>query len=45
MAENAVLKDKVSNLSVENDVLRMKPEHKEEIIFLQNYYNKLKSSN
>lgn len=44
-AENAVLKDKVSNLSAENDVLRMKLEHKEEIISLHNYYNKLKSSN
>ena len=30
-AENAVLKDKVACLTAENDVLRMKLEHKEEI--------------
>ena len=44
-AENAMLKDKVANLTAENDILRMKLEHKEEIISLHNYYNKLKSSN
>jgi transcriptional regulator with XRE-family HTH domain len=37
-AENAVLKDKVSALTAENDLLRMKLEHKEEIISLHNYY-------
>lgn len=42
-AENAVLKDKVGVLSTENDLLRIKLEHKEEIIALHNYYNKLKS--
>ena len=42
-AENAVLKDKVGVLSAENDLLRIKLEHKEEIIALHNYYNKLKS--
>lgn len=43
-AELAVLKDKVVNLTAENDMLRMKLEHKEEIISLHNYYNKLKSN-
>lgn len=43
-AELAVLKDKVSTLTAENDMLRMKLEHKEEIISLHNYYIK-KSNN
>ncbi len=38
-AENAMLKDKVANLSAENDLLRIKLEHKEEIISLHNFYN------
>lgn len=38
-AEIAVLKDKVVSLSSENDLLRMKLEHKDEIISLHNYYN------
>ena len=38
-AEIAMLKDKVSVLSSENEILRMKLEHKEEIISLHNYYN------
>ena len=37
-AENAVLKDKVVTLSTENELLRLKLEHKEEIIALHNYY-------
>lgn len=37
-AENAVLKDKAGVLTTENDLLRMKLEHKEEIISLHNYY-------
>ena len=41
-AENAVLKDKVSSLTAENDLLRLKLEHKDEIIALHNYYNKMK---
>lgn len=41
-AENAMLKGKVCSLSSENDLLRLKLEHKEEIISLHNYYNKLK---
>ena len=43
-AENAVLKDKVATLSAENDLLRLRLEHKEEIISLHNYYiNRLNS--
>lgn len=41
-AENSVLKDKVSALTGENDLLRLKLEHKEEIIALHNYYIKMK---
>ncbi len=41
-AENVSLKDKNAALEVENDRLRLTLEHKEEIISLHNYYNKLK---
>ena len=41
-AELAVLKDKVVALTAENDMLWMQISHKEEIIALHNYYNKLK---
>lgn len=44
-AENAMLKDKVVTLTAENDLLRIKLEHKEEIIALHNYYIKLKANN
>lgn len=44
-AENSVLKDKNVSLQAEVDLLRLKLEHKEEIIALHNYYNKLKSGN
>lgn len=44
-AENAVLKDKVAALSAEIDILKMQLKHKEEIISLHNYYNKLKPNN
>ena len=37
-AENSVNKDKVGTLTTENDILRLKLEHKEEIIALHNYY-------
>ena len=37
-AENVILKDKVVTLNAEIDLLRMKLEHKEEIINLHNYY-------
>lgn len=43
-AENAILKDKVAALTAENDMLKIKLKHKEEIIALHNYYNKLKSN-
>ena len=42
-AENSILKDKVNALTAENELLRIRLEHKEEIISLHNYYNKLKS--
>lgn len=41
-AENALLKDKVATLTAEIDMLKMQLMHKEEIIALHNYYNKLK---
>ena len=41
-AEASMLRDRVNSLTAENDLLRMKLEHKEEIIALHNYYNKLK---
>lgn len=44
-AENVSLKDKNATLEVELDRLRLTLEHKEEIIALHNYYNKLKSNN
>ena len=44
-AENSVLKDKVVALTAENDLLRLKLEHKEEIISLHNHYNKMKANN
>lgn len=44
LAENSVLKDKVAALTAEIDILRMQLKHKEEIISIHNFYNKLKSS-
>lgn len=41
--ENSVLKDKVTTLTAESDLLRLKLEHKEEIIALHNYYKTLMS--
>lgn len=40
--ENAVLQKKIAALQAENELLRLKLEHKEEIIAIHNYYNKLK---
>lgn len=40
-AENTVFKDKIGILTAEIDILRMKLEHKEEIIALHNYYKAL----
>ena len=42
IAENAILKDKVSALSAENELIKMQLMHKEELLALHNYYNKLK---
>jgi transcriptional regulator with XRE-family HTH domain len=42
-AENAILKDKVAAITAENEMLKMQLKHKEEIIAIHNYYNKLKS--
>lgn len=39
-AENSMLRDKVAVLTTESDLLRLKLEHKEEIIALHNYYIK-----
>lgn len=41
-AENVTLKDKIVALEAELDRLRLTLEHKEEIIALHNYYNKIK---
>ena len=43
VAENSVLNDKVFVLTNENDILKLKLEHKEEIIAIHNYYIKNKS--
>lgn len=40
-AENRVINDKVVTLTAENDILRMKLEHKEELIALHNYYKSI----
>ena len=40
-AENVTLKDEIVTLKAELDRLRLTLEHKEEIIALHNYYNKL----
>ena len=41
-AELSASRDRVASLCAENEVLRLKLEHKEEIIAIHNYYNKLK---
>ena len=43
--ENVRLKDEIATLKVELDRLHLILDHKEEIIALHNYYNKLKSNN
>lgn len=40
--ENAVLREKITVLTAEGDLLRLKLEHKEEIIALHNYYIKMR---
>lgn len=44
IAENAVLKEKVNVLTAESEILRLKLDHKEEIIALHNYYNAQKKT-
>lgn len=44
-AENVRLKDENASLKADLDRLRLTLEHKEEIIALHNYYNKLKTGN
>ena len=43
LAENAILKDKVNALTAENDLLKTQLAHKEELLAVHNYYNKLLS--
>lgn len=40
-AENNILKNKVTTLTAEIELLKMKLMHKEELLALHNYYNKL----
>lgn len=42
-AENKILRDKVAALTAEVELLNLKLAHKEELLALHNYYNKLKS--
>lgn len=42
LAENKLLQDKVSNLEKEIELLKMKLMHKEELLAVHNYYNKIK---
>ena len=44
IAENTILKDKVAALTAENEMLKMQLMHKEELLALHNYYNKIKSN-
>ena len=44
-AENAILKGKVDTLTAENEMLKMEIKHKDEIIAIHTYYNKLKPNN
>lgn len=41
IAENTILKEKNAALAAENDLLKMQLLHKEELLALHNYYNKL----
>lgn len=44
-AENKALKDEIVALTIENDKLKLTLEHKDEIIKLLNYFEKLSSTN
>lgn len=41
-AEKSILDTKLVAIQAENDILRMKLEHKDELLALHNYYNNLK---
>ena len=41
LAENVILKDKITTLTAEVDLLKMQLNHKEELLALHNYYNKI----
>ena len=43
-AQNKVLNDKITALTSENELLKLQLAHKDEIIALHNYYNKLKQN-
>ena len=43
LAENKILQDKVTALTSENELLKMKLMHKEELLAVHNYYIKFKS--
>lgn len=45
IAQNAILKDKITALTAELDLLKMQLMHKEELLALHNYYNKLTPKN
>jgi transcriptional regulator with XRE-family HTH domain len=44
IAENAMLKEKVTALTSENELLKMQLMHKDELLALHNYYNKIKTN-
>ena len=45
IAENEMLKAKTAAQAAEIDLLKMQLKHKEELLALHNYYNKLNSNN
>ena len=44
IAENAILKDKITALTAEIEMLNMQLKHKEELLAVHNFYNKLKTN-
>lgn len=45
IAEKSILKDKLTALTAENELLKMQLMHKEELLAVHNYYIKLKQNN
>lgn len=45
IAENDMLKSKVAAMTTEIELLKKELQHKEELLALHNYYNKIKTSN